>query len=119
MIHLIFNAGGGFKFDDDDGGLLLSETDADEGGAINPGMVVEDGFTGDGIHWPVAGQDDVGLASAEPEAPLGIEVAHVPHAVPKGITIGDFGEGGGFGAIEILASDRRASDNDFTNLAGG
>ena len=34
-------------FDEDDGALLAARADADEGGAIDPGVLVENGFAGD------------------------------------------------------------------------
>src|SRR5205823_503165 len=47
--------------------LLAGRADADEGGAINPRMLIENGFTGYRKERSARGNDPVALAPAEPE----------------------------------------------------
>ena len=72
------------------------------------------------------GHHAVALASAEPEAPLFIDVANVAHAVQgfAGDRVVDFRERGGFGIAEIArrddgpAHDELADDTGWTNIVG-
>src|SRR5882724_10797582 len=74
------------RFDDDDGLLLASRTDADQGGALDLVVGVEDGFDAFGEESAVCSFDSMGLAAAVPEATGFIEIADVAHAMPS-----DFG----------------------------
>jgi hypothetical protein len=54
-------------FEKNDRLLMAARTGADEGGAVDPGMLVENGFAGDGEERAAFGDDAVGLAAAEPK----------------------------------------------------
>ena len=56
----------------------------DEGGAGDSGVRVEDRLDLLGVERAVVGFDPLGLAAAEPEAALGVEVAEIAETVPDG-----------------------------------
>ena len=81
----------GVEFDNDDGDGEVLALYADEGGAGDGWVGVEDGFDGGGEEGgcgAVGGGcelDALGFSADEPEAVLGVEVAAVAHAVGDGV----------------------------------
>ena len=71
------------------------------------------------------GFDPLGLAAAEPEPAVGIEVAAVAHAMPDGggtrvqSPSGFSPRGGGLGQGVVGLGDDGPGDDDFADFAGG
>ena len=84
-------------------------------------MSVEHGFTGDGEQRFLRGDDPMGLAPAEPEASLVVEITEVAHPVhqrrrrPLGRS--NLGGPGGLRALEIGLCDHGALDDDLADRA--
>ncbi len=57
------------------------------------------------------------FAAAEPEFVLLIEVADVSHAMPEGVSVGNFGERGGFWSSVVFPSSGRTANDDFADLS--
>src|SRR4051812_461161 len=92
--------------------LLAAWAGADEGRAIDPRVLIEDGLAGNGIERAAWGDHAVRFAAAEPEPrgadilvcriqrfifhgrqeclPHLFEIADVAHAVPEGLAVADF-----------------------------
>lgn len=82
-----FGEGALFWFDDDDWSLLSAGAKSDEGGAVDAGVLIEDGFAADGVHWCVCSVHDMCFSATEPESVVFIEVSDISHAMPEGVTV--------------------------------
>src|SRR3546814_2607276 len=71
------------QFDAQHGALRAAFADADQRGAPHLGMDVEHRFDLFGAQGTGGGDHALGLAAAEPEAAVGVEVAEVAHAVDE------------------------------------
>ena len=76
-------------FDHDRRSLVGTFSDSDKGAASHSGVLVENRLTRDTEEGSRVGLDAVGLAAAKPKSPLCVEVTHVTHAVPGGVTVSD------------------------------
>ena len=83
-------------------------------------MGVEDPLHRDGEQRPLGGHDPVRLAAAEPDPAAVVKVAEVAHAVPEAaVRVGDLGQSGRLGAVEVGAAHLRPAHGDLADLAGG
>src|SRR5262245_6510210 len=103
--------------DEDYWALAAALADADKGGAVDPGMLIEDGFAGDGEK-SAAGRDDaMGFAAAEPEAVV-FQISDVAHAMPEGCAVAGFVEGVGFRAGDVFGGNNGTADDELADFAG-
>ena len=80
-------------------------------------LFVENGLAADRIHGAMRREHPVGLAAAEPEPALFVQIAHVAHAVPEGaVRICNLGEPGLFRPVVIGRGHHRAVHHDFTDF---
>src|SRR6185369_17982533 len=74
----------------------------------------------DGVEGVPGGDDPVCLAAAEPDPALIVQIAHVTHAVPDAAgRIGDLGQAGRLGAVQVGAADLRAAHGDLADRTCG
>jgi hypothetical protein len=71
------------KFNDQYRPLPALLSYADQGGALDLGMFIENSFARNRIHDPLFRPDPMGLAPAEPYPAAIVQVAHVSHPVPE------------------------------------
>src|SRR5262245_35665229 len=87
-----------------------------QGGAINPGMPVEDGFTGNGKEGALGSDHAMRFAAAKPESIAVVQIANVSHAMPKGTAVLDLVQSIGLGARYVLRGHHGAPDNQLSNF---
>lgn len=108
----------------DDGPLGAGRPDADQGGAPDQRMGVEDSLAAHGVQVPVAGADPLRCAPAEPQASFGVEVAQVSGPVPDeglraaGAFLGRLVRGVRCGCAVVAPADGIALDQDLADAPG-
>ena len=70
-----------FQFDAEHRTLLTPRADADQRGAKDFGMGIENRFAGDGEEGCLTGDDPVGFATAEPDTALLVPITEIAHTV--------------------------------------
>ena len=110
---------GQVDLDDQRGPLFSARAEADERTPQTEMVLAKNLFTRLGVQRGVGGLHTLGLAPAKPQAPIGVEIAAVAHAVPDGRAIRDFREGRGLGERVVSFCDDRAAHDDFADLAAG
>ena len=109
------------RLDADHGHDLAVPFDSDQGRPRDLGMSVEDRLAGDGEERLLGQDHPVRLPPAEPEPSLVVAIAQVSHAMKKRLPrgVGDLGQAGCLGSVEILSGHDRAGHDDLADLAVG
>jgi len=82
-------------------------------------MPVEDGFATDGVQGSVGGPDPMGLAAAEPQPSLFVQIAEIPYPVPEtaALRIMYFGQPVLLLVVVIGPGHHRAAGHDLAHRA--
>ena len=109
-----------FGLDAEDRPLPPRPADADQCAAENLPVGVEHRLAGDGEKGAGGGADAVRLAAAEPDAPLRVAIAEIPHAMKEAAgRIDYFAERRRFGTTEIGLRHLRSLNDDLADFPIG